>query len=156
MSTLFDAMRILYGADGNSGAMANYTLLTPGDDVFRGTSKSELIIGDHGNDVIDGGRGDDFITGCFGADTLTGGAGRDVFAVVNEGPFGDKITDFRSGFDMVIVNVTEGYGWPGLTFDGINIEKIGRREYEVTFDGVDDFVMTVLGSKPIETDFIFG
>jgi Ca2+-binding RTX toxin-like protein len=65
-----------------------------------------------------GNAADNILDGAGGADTLTGGAGSDSFVLSNPDGAGsvDRITDFRSGEDLIILNVTE---W------GLDFSKVG-------------------------------
>jgi Ca2+-binding RTX toxin-like protein len=157
LATYADMLAILYAP---GGAMDNYTLLTPQDDLFYGTRKGELIVGDSGDDVIYGRRGNDFLTGCNGADILYGGAGRDVFSMVRGEATGDRFADFRPGYDMINVNTNnDAWGWGAITFDALTVEQIGRREYVVTMASDPDVLVyvDVVGTTPLSgSDFVFG
>jgi len=67
------------------------------------------LLGTLGNDVLTGGAGNDTLQGLAGADTLTGGAGADAFffAEVPGAANADRITDFASGSDeLMLANAT--------------------------------------------------
>ncbi len=87
---------------GTTAADATATLDgTANDDVIFGFDGADLIDGKAGNDVIYGGVGDDSITGGAGNDSITGGAGADTFNV-DSGT--DTITDFLSGYDLLVIS----------------------------------------------------
>lgn len=62
---------------------------TAGDDVLRGSSRSDVICGRGGNDTIYGGAGHDLVLGGSGNDRLYGQTGRDYLA---GGPGNDVVT----------------------------------------------------------------
>lgn len=73
-------------------------------DSFTGNSLANDLYGDAGNDTLSGGAGNDTLNGGAGADSLTGGTGSDVFVFESwdgQNPFGDRITDFRTGIDKL-------------------------------------------------------
>lgn len=75
-------------------------------DNFQGNAAANDLVGDRGNDVLNGKGGNDFLQGDQGADTLTGGLGADEFYFEKrEGynPWGDRITDFLSGTDLISI-----------------------------------------------------
>ena len=74
------------------------------DDFFTANDASNRLDGDRGNDTMLGRGGNDRMAGDGGADTMTGGAGADEFHYSRrEGndPWGDTITDFKSGTDFL-------------------------------------------------------
>jgi len=91
-----------------------------GNDTVRGSTISELILGNdgqdsissgEGNDTLFGGKGndqlfgdagDDFLSGNRDIDTLTGGQGSDTFALSTGGGL-DIITDFDNTTDYIQV-----------------------------------------------------
>jgi Ca2+-binding RTX toxin-like protein len=94
-----------------------------GADRLHGGPGADTIFGASGDDTIDGGPGDDVIKGSLGADLLRGGPGADTFQFgflaaslslftpdsgVGEGNR-DRIEDFRSGQDKIILTGFFGY-----------------------------------------------
>ena len=84
-----------------------------GADHLRGDARANLLEGQGSADRLEGRAGADTLIGGAGIDTLTGGAGRDlltggagadsfVFANLTEG--GDRITDFGTGADRILVD----------------------------------------------------
>jgi len=73
-------------------------------DSLTGNAGANELMGDLGNDTLAGGGGADRLNGGGGNDRLTGGLGVDTF-VFDRGddsdPWGDTITDFRSGTDRL-------------------------------------------------------
>jgi hypothetical protein len=68
------------------------------DDVLRGTSGRDVVMGLGGNDTITGGNGDDVVCGGAGNDTITGGNGDDVLL----GGAGDDTLRGENGSDTLI------------------------------------------------------
>lgn len=77
-----------------------------GNDRLEGRDGNDSLFGGDGNDVLQGGFGNDRLAGGAGLDTLTGGGGIDrfVFDEVLERP--DRITDFRSGTDRLLLSAS--------------------------------------------------
>jgi len=63
--------------------------------------EGETITGTPKADVLEGTAGDDTLIGLIGNDTLTGGDGSDAFVYQNFFDFGDTITDFEQGSDVI-------------------------------------------------------
>ncbi len=95
-----------------------------GNDTMDGRGGADTLLGGAGDDLLLGEAGDDRLLGGAGADTLIGGAGQDVLMggggadhFVLEAPLAgvvDRILDFVSGEDRLVVRATE-YGLaPGL------------------------------------------
>lgn len=75
-----------------------------GNNVLSGGEGADTLFGQGGNDTLRGDGGADFLYGGYAADTLTGGAGADQFvAVASNGQLVDRITDFVSGTDTLLV-----------------------------------------------------
>jgi Ca2+-binding RTX toxin-like protein len=82
-----------------------------GDDTITGSAAANGLHGGDGADVLFGGAGNDVLAGDNGADTVTGGSGNDIFAFgldseyrsgdVEQGEYGDVITDFVQGQDKL-------------------------------------------------------
>jgi len=86
------------------------------DDSFTGNGFANDLYGDAGSDTLSGGGGNDTLNGGAGADTLTGGTGADVFVFDSwdgGNPFGDRITDFRSGTDTLAFAFADFVGMDG-------------------------------------------
>ena len=73
------------------------------NDVLRGNSRANKLLGEGGNDRLIGARGNDRLEGGDGADTMLGGSGRDrfIFRALDEIDAGERITDFRHGYDKI-------------------------------------------------------
>lgn len=85
------------------------------NDRFVGNDVANRLYGDAGNDTLSGGAGDDELIGEAGVDRLTGGAGRDTFLFQSPdglASFGDTITDFVSGTDLLAFDTAD--------FDGMD------------------------------------
>ena len=78
------------------------------DDVLKGDSENNVIIGNAGIDTLDGDDGDDILYGGGGDDTVTGGDGDDRFVLSADDTGSDTVTDFGTGSDKVRVNSTAG------------------------------------------------
>lgn len=85
-------------------------------DSFTGNGFANDLYGDAANDTLSGGGGNDTLNGGAGVDTLTGGTGSDVFVFDSwdgSSPFGDRITDFRSGIDSLAFAFEDFAGMDG-------------------------------------------
>jgi serralysin len=111
---------LLMGGDGEDmlfGSFGTDVLIGgKGDDSMEGGSGSGLLNGGHGNDVLDGGagidvlhggKGDDVLRGGADADFLHGGQGADTYAFASPDDGGDTIVGFRSGTDMIEIDVDD-------------------------------------------------
>jgi Ca2+-binding RTX toxin-like protein len=74
-----------------------------GNDTGLGMGGNDQVGGGFGDDSLDGGDGSDTVSGGQGFDTLTGGSGADSFVFGRDLTFGDRITDFASGEDRVVI-----------------------------------------------------
>jgi Ca2+-binding RTX toxin-like protein len=81
----------------------NLTGSAGGNDTLVGSAEDNLLRGRQGNDVLRGQDGADRLSGGSNTDTLTGGAGDDDFLFLSRTHFGDRITDFVSGDDAVLI-----------------------------------------------------
>jgi Ca2+-binding RTX toxin-like protein len=89
--------------------LENVELVGIGDTVAVGNAANNLLVGNMGSNILDGGAG---------LDTLTGGLGSDQFMVAANAPGlePDRITDFQSGEDLLILD---------LSSLGISAESLG-------------------------------
>ncbi len=78
-----------------------------------GSSQRDYLKGNKANNVLTGNGGDDVINGYAGADTYNGGEGYDTF-VFSTIEFGDTVTDFISGEDMIDLSQS------GVVFNFVN------------------------------------
>jgi len=93
------------------------------------------VTGNDGNNALVGNAGDNTLWGGKGNDTLTGGAGSDTFEF-HKGDKVDTITDFdAAGKDHDILDI-EGFG-KGTKFANLDIEKISKTDYEISFGHSD-------------------
>ena len=76
------------------------------DNITTSVGASFSAVGASGDDILVGGDGNDTLNGGAGEDTLTGGLGADtfVFDEADIAPFGDTITDFTPGEDIIDYN----------------------------------------------------
>ena len=79
-----------------------------GNDTLRGNNGSDTLIGGVGNDSLSGGGGNDRLTGGPGRDTLRGGAGNDTFIFQTPSDGVDRLQDFQSGRDRIVIK-QEGF-----------------------------------------------
>ncbi|GIT91425.1 hypothetical protein JANAI62_18820 [Jannaschia pagri] len=99
--------------------------LTLGDRIggtVSGGDGADEVEGGAQNDRIDGGAGNDTIAGGAGEDTLTGGAGNDAFVFEVPGAAlrgADRITDFQSGQDRILIDVPDGVFPTGALPNGV-------------------------------------
>ena len=93
------------GNDSLKGGSGNDDLQgQAGSDRIHGNDGQDTIRGGLGNDTIDGGSGNDLIFDGAGDDVIKGGPGADEFSFSStRGGGRDRVTDFRSGEDTVII-----------------------------------------------------
>jgi Ca2+-binding RTX toxin-like protein len=80
-----------------------------GNDFLNGQAQNDILIGGLGNDTLVGSVGNDSLIGGSDNDTLTGGAGSDRFVFQSRNERVDRITDFNSAQDSILVSAT-GFG----------------------------------------------
>jgi Ca2+-binding RTX toxin-like protein len=112
-----DVLRGAGGDDVLDGGGGNDLLMGgDGDDMLFGSVGADLLLGGKGDDSMEGGSGIDFLHGGKGDDVLRGGAdadflfggkGADTFAFASAGDGGDTIVGFRSGTDMIEIDVDD-------------------------------------------------
>ena len=94
-----EADNLLKGGRGNDrlvGRQGRDRLLGgAGNDRLYGGSDRDRLLGNSGNDILQGRAGDD---------VLTGGTGRDRFVLNAPGAGVDRVTDFVSGTDKIVLN----------------------------------------------------
>jgi len=112
----------------------------PQAEVIRGFGDNDILSGGRGRDELFGGDGSDSITGGRGRDVLKGGSGTDFFTYEYPRDGNDKITDFVSGEDWIMLVASGGGGFllgaEGLAFDA----NTNRLTYD--YDGIG-------GLKPV-------
>ena len=92
------------------------------------------------------------INGGANADSFIGGAGADRF-VFTGAPNNDKILDFDSGSDRIDLSAL------GIDAGDVDIVTRGgttRVEVDTNNNGAYNFVITVTGEAPTQTDIIYG
>ena len=67
----------------------------------------ENLVGDGAANNLVAGIGSDTLDGAGGNDTLTGGSGSDVFHYISASDGVDKITDFETGNEGDVINITD-------------------------------------------------
>lgn len=110
-------IEVAIGGDGNDRIRGNEAdnLLTGGrgNDRLVGRQGRDRLLGGAGNDRLYGGSdrdrllgnsGNDILQGRAGDDLLTGGTGRDRFVLNAPGSGVDRVTDFVSGTDKIVLN----------------------------------------------------
>ena len=148
----------LYGAFDNDilsgGGDIDFVRGGADDDTLDGGLSYDVLDGGNGNDTLLGGagdftdllrgtEGDDLLDGQGGDDVLDGGDGSDVFRFV--GDFGDdRIVDFRSGVDVLQIDVDGIGGVEDLSISGSTVIVSGGGT--ITFEN---------GAAPTATDFVF-
>lgn len=79
--------------------------LMGGNDKGYGRAGDDVIYGGAGKDKLWGDQGNDEIYGGVGNDTLLGGKGADDFVYVSKKEGKDRIKDFETGKDDVVIDV---------------------------------------------------
>lgn len=111
-------MSTFIGTSGNDGYIGEATTiigraghdflqtLSPLDVTIRGGTGRDTLLGHDGNDTLKGGRGSDILNGEAGEDILRGGRGADtfVFDIASAGTGVDKVKDFKSGVDHILLS----------------------------------------------------
>jgi Ca2+-binding RTX toxin-like protein len=82
-----------------------------------GNQNDNQLVDTNGNDILNGNAGNDGLVGGVGQDTLTGGSGIDSFTFFAINQIGDRITDFTSGGDALVISAP-GFGG-GLVAGGL-------------------------------------
>lgn len=136
-----------------------------GDDVLIGGTRHDKLYGNSGNDVLKGSGGADILSGGLGNDTLYGNTGNDILNggvgidtiflgndrardIVIAGD-GDTIFQFCSGKDKIDLS--------RLDVDWVDISSNGKGwivTADYNRDAVADLTVTVLGQRPLMSDFI--
>ncbi|MDF8335139.1 beta strand repeat-containing protein [Novosphingobium cyanobacteriorum] len=140
------------------------------NNTISGGGGADSLLGHAGADTLNGGDGDDFLFGGQGIDTMTGGAGKDQFVIsTGFGQNADKITDFVSGTDkiMVVNDYVSGYLLAGgLAFgtsardeDDIAIYDRGSGQLWVDYDANGPQAKVLLatftpGTNIVASDFL--
>lgn len=78
-----------------------------GVNTLDGSAVTQLQLqlnGRGGRDTLVGGDGDDVLTGGAAIDVMTGGAGSDRFIYTSTSDRNDRITDFESGTDVIVID----------------------------------------------------
>lgn len=152
-------MTIIHGNASN-----NLLLGSNRADAIFGHEGNDTIAGLAGNDSLEGGDGNDLLVGGPGADVLAGGDGADTFALTNymesldTAEKRDTIVDFASGVDLL--DFRGANSGQAVTFANVSIEDVAAGEYIIhvdqNLDGIFEYGMHILGSRPVETDFLLG
>ncbi len=128
-----------------------------GYDTINGLAGNDSIIGGAGNDQLLGGDGNDNLVGGLGSDTLTGGVGKDIFQFSESEEFTsasyfehqETITDFTA--DDQLVFAIPGISYIGDSpFSGIP----GEYRYQVVYnttEGALEFDFDGNGSADLES-----
>ena len=121
------------------------------DEVLKGTSRADTLVGADGNDVLKGGGGDDTLIGNGGNDLLDGGKGADGMAggdgddsyLVED--LGDRIAeDQNAGIDSVRSSITIALG--------ANIENLallGTAAIAGSGNGLDNRIIGNVGANAL-------
>lgn len=87
--------------------LENLTLLDDGAINGTGNGLANLMLGNLGNNWLRGNGGQDTLNGSLGLDTLTGGAGRDTFVRYSWDIGRDVITDFITGSNGDLLDISD-------------------------------------------------
>ncbi|MBD2105488.1 DUF3574 domain-containing protein [Nodosilinea sp. FACHB-13] len=115
-----------------------------GDDLIRGGAGHDRLKGDSGDDILLGEDGNDTLLGGKGIDTLTGGAGCDAFRFDSLHQAGDRITDFASEGDRILIRAA---GFGGGLVAGVAISPEQFRLGTAAVDGKDRFIYNNLSGE---------
>ncbi|WP_277874243.1 MULTISPECIES: DUF3574 domain-containing protein [Cyanophyceae] len=115
-----------------------------GNDRIRGLGGDDLLRGGAGNDRLSGDCGDDILLGEDGIDTLTGGEGHDSFRFNNLHQGGDRITDFVTQGDRIVVRAA---GFDGGLVAGAPISPDQFSLGTAAVDGKDRFIYNNLSGE---------
>jgi Ca2+-binding RTX toxin-like protein len=139
----------LYGGNGkdllNGNEQNDVVEGGAGDDVIGGDEGNDTLSGGGGKDIIQGYLGDDLIRGGTGADSLSGdvsnpflppGTGKDVFDFNSAAEAkGDKIVDFRKGYDRIdLKDIDAKSGGGNQKFKFIGTKKFSKTKGELRFE----------------------
>ncbi|MFS4439226.1 M10 family metallopeptidase C-terminal domain-containing protein [Paracoccaceae bacterium GXU_MW_L88] len=115
-----NVLRGLAGADSIRGL--------GGDDRLYGDGGKDRLDGGAGDDQIHGGGGDDLIRGGTGDDLITGGAGADgfIFTTPGHGTGVDRIADFETSVDTIMMRGVEYADGSALTIHTLDSNDDGR------------------------------
>ncbi|OYU35089.1 hypothetical protein [Novosphingobium sp. PASSN1] len=94
------------GFSGTGNALANTITGNGGANTLSGGGGNDVLYGKAGADKITGGDGSDKLYGGAGGDLLTGGTGNDRFTFDSLAG-SDRISDFASGVDKIVVGVPQ-------------------------------------------------
>lgn len=134
--------------NGTGNGLANVIAGNAAANVLSGLDGNDTLNGLGGNDTLTGGNGNDRIIGWDGADRLTGGGGDDrfEFGAASTSPYGagDRITDFNTGNDTMVIDLVSGTG----AFIGTKAFTAGG-SIEARYDSVGDMVQVDLSNNGI-------
>jgi Ca2+-binding RTX toxin-like protein len=132
------------------------------NDRIYGDDLNNDLEGGLGNDVLTGGGGDDWLRGGFGADTLIGDTGRDYFWIDREAGVVDRILDFQTGVDSIVLTGFEGLstgndlhlGYGNLMSGATNassryLDASDTLYYDVDTQTLYKVVVQMAGSRPV-------
>lgn len=115
-----------------------------------GGSARDLLWGNDAANTLKGMGGDDVIKGFGGDDNLFGGVGNDRFVFANDGST-DTVSDFETGHDKLDLSGIDGATAAYVSYNATTHQV----QVDVDHDGTNDMFITVLGSAPVASDYIF-
>lgn len=116
-----------------------------GVEVFRGSARGDVMVGDAGANRLEGLAGDDRLIGAAGDDTLVGGAGADLLrgglggdVFVFDGAGADRVLDFR-GDVLGLVGAAFGLEAGALAASALAVRAghVAQGRERVLFDTTD-------------------
>ena len=151
---------------------ANVENLTLTGTALNGTGNTlaNVITGNSAANVLSGGAGNDRLIGGNGADKLTGGTGDDRFEFGAAGTSpkgaGDRLTDFNTGNDSIVIDLVSGkgafIGTKAFTSGGTIEARYDAAGDSVHIDlnnngsfGTGDLQILGLAVAPTASDFLF-
>jgi Ca2+-binding RTX toxin-like protein len=165
--TLLD---VLGAPIGGGNELANVITGNSTENLLGGRDGNDTLFGLGGKDTLDGDNGNDRLIGGDGADWLWGGLGDDRFefggASSSPKGGGDRIADFNTGNDTIVIDLASGKGayigtkafTPGGNIEA-RYDSVGDQvQVDLNNNGVfgsGDLQILGIATTPTTSDFVF-